>query len=176
MNNKNNGYEASKHKLLAHSKRLKEDAITRFEDLNLVCKECGEPIPYEKRKGKPKFCSRSCSTKHNNRLRPKKVKPKKKRIVTDWSLKTKGMLKENASSYQSWRTQIRKHSAQVMNSHNIEYECKHCGYTLHNEICHIHDVSDFDDSATLGEINDINNLIYLCPTHHWEFDNGYLEI
>lgn len=31
--------------------------------------------------------------------------------------------------------------------------------------------SDFDDDVLIKEINNINNLIGLCPNHHWEFDN-----
>ena len=28
----------------------------------------------------------------------------------------------------------------------------------------------------LTEINNIDNLVALCKTHHWELDNGYLVI
>lgn len=37
-------------------------------------------------------------------------------------------------------------------------------------------VADFDDGTLVSEINDINNLIALCPNHHWEYDNGLLEL
>ena len=30
--------------------------------------------------------------------------------------------------------------------------------------------------TTIEEINNINNLIGLCPNHHWEYDNGLLEL
>ena len=36
-------------------------------------------------------------------------------------------------------------------------------------------MSDFSDDAKISEINDIRNLIALCPNHHWEFDNGKLS-
>lgn len=70
---------------------------------------------------------------------------------------------------------IRKHAVTTIEENGVAYECAHCGYTIHNEICHIKSVSSFDNSSTLAEINDIKNLVYLCPTHHWEFDNGYLK-
>ena len=35
---------------------------------------------------------------------------------------------------------------------------------------------DFDDNNTIAEINDISNLIGLCPNHHWEYDNGLLDL
>ena len=53
---------------------------------------------------------------------------------------------------------------------------QHYFYNKHIEIAHKKAVSDFDDSATIAEINDINNLIALCPNCHWEFDNGLLKL
>lgn len=28
----------------------------------------------------------------------------------------------------------------------------------------------------MKEINDIENLVALCPTHHWEQENGFLSL
>ena len=47
-----------------------------------------------------------------------------------------------------------------------EYKCFVCGYNNHVEIAHIKAVSDFDKEAELSEINNINNLVALCPNHH----------
>lgn len=55
-------------------------------------------------------------------------------------------------------------------------ECFVCKYNIHVEICHIKPVMSFDEDATVGEMNNLSNLIALCPNHHWEFDNGYLEL
>lgn len=49
------------------------------------------------------------------------------------------------------------------------------GYDKHIEIAHIKAVSDFSDDSLISEINDKNNLVALCPNHHWEFDNGFLK-
>jgi len=55
--------------------------------------------------------------------------------------------------------------------------CAICGYTNHYEICHIKSVSSFPpDALIVKEINNINNLIALCPNHHWEFDNDILKL
>ena len=45
----------------------------------------------------------------------------------------------------------------------------------HYEVCHIKGISDHGLDTTIGEINDIHNLIALCPNCHWEMDNGLLE-
>jgi len=36
-------------------------------------------------------------------------------------------------------------------------------------------VADFPDDALILEINDIKNLVALCPTHHWEFGHGEMS-
>lgn len=43
-------------------------------------------------------------------------------------------------------------------------------------MCHIRAVSDFSDDALISEINDISNLIALCPNHHYEYDAGILDL
>lgn len=54
--------------------------------------------------------------------------------------------------------------------------CKICGYNKHYEVCHIKPVSSFPNDAKISEINEITNLLPLCPNCHWEFDNGLLDI
>jgi predicted restriction endonuclease len=44
------------------------------------------------------------------------------------------------------------------------------------EICHRTDVKDFPDETLISEINNINNLVALCPNHHKEFDDGHITI
>jgi hypothetical protein len=53
--------------------------------------------------------------------------------------------------------------------------CKVCGYDLHVELCHIKSISSYPLSATVNEINARDNIIPLCPNHHWELDNGRLN-
>ena len=90
--------------------------------------------------------------------------------------RTKGELKEIRKNYQSYRSSIRKKAELVFKNSGKECKCEVCGYNKHIEIAHKKAVSDFDDSATIAEINDINNLIALCPNCHWEFDNGLLKL
>ena len=55
--------------------------------------------------------------------------------------------------------------------------CQKCGYSNHIELCHVRPVSDFvdNDNATMKEINSNENILLLCPNHHWELDNGLLD-
>ena len=53
--------------------------------------------------------------------------------------------------------------------------CQLCGYSSHVELCHIRPISDFPDDASIREINSETNIVVLCPNHHWELDNGFLD-
>lgn len=94
----------------------------------------------------------------------------------DITNKTKGELFSNRKNWQSARSAIRKHADLIFEAFNSERKCKICGYNKHIEIAHIKAVADFDNSATIGEINAISNLIALCPNHHWEYDNGVIKL
>jgi len=54
--------------------------------------------------------------------------------------------------------------------------CAICGYSNKVEICHIKSVASFSKAASISEINNIDNLVALCPNHHWEFDKGLINI
>ena len=90
--------------------------------------------------------------------------------------KTKGDLFSERKNWQSARTAIRKDATKTYFANNTEHKCAICGYDKHIEVAHIKAVSDFDDTATIREINSITNLIGLCPNHHWEYDHGILQL
>ena len=90
--------------------------------------------------------------------------------------KTKGELFSSRKNWQSARSAIRKLAEAAFKEANPLPKCAICGYHHHVEVAHIKAVSQFEDSATIREINSIDNLIGLCPNHHWEYDNGILEL
>ena len=90
-------------------------------------------------------------------------------------ISTKKELFNNHKTYQSARNAISKHARKVYEKSGKSKHCLICGYNRHTDIAHIRAVSDFPDDAFIGEINDIHNLMALCPNHHWEFDNHLLE-
>lgn len=89
---------------------------------------------------------------------------------------TKGELFNSRKNWQSARTAIRKSAKRVFEKYNKIPKCAICGYDKHIEIAHIKAVSEFEDSAKVSEINAIDNLIALCPNHHWEYDNKILKL
>lgn len=92
------------------------------------------------------------------------------------SSQTKGNLRLSRSGYQSFRTAIRKDSDSVFDKSGKERICIVCGYKTHIQVCHVDSVSSFLDSSLISEINRIDNLVPLCPNHHWEFDNGLIDL
>lgn len=87
---------------------------------------------------------------------------------------TKGEIRDQLGTSDYHRVVRNDSRTQFSNSHTEE-KCVICNYSRHIEICHIKAVRDFDDLTPMEVINHIDNLVALCPTHHWEFDNGYLS-
>ncbi len=73
----------------------------------------------------------------------------------------------------SWKNSHVRSFARVWNK-SLDKQCRSCGYNKHVEMAHRKPIKDFLPTATLGEINSIDNIIPLCPNCHWEFDNGIL--
>jgi predicted restriction endonuclease len=71
---------------------------------------------------------------------------------------------------------VRHHAHRVMDMLNKRKICNICSYDKYVELCHIKAISDFDKSTKLSIVNHPDNLIYLCPNHHWELDHGQLNL
>lgn len=162
-------------------------------------------IQCEKETKNKKFCSRSCSTTYNNLLKvigkgkkgvtlaecktegcTNKVRKQSRRYCKDCSksrfihqnnptrleLQEKYLLKNHRSSAFSY---IRWHARTVV-AKNFRKVCNECGYNKHVELAHIKAIADFNDNDRLEDINHKDNLLFLCPNCHWEYDNGLLLI
>lgn len=80
------------------------------------------------------------------------------------------------TGYQPARSAIQKMARSVFFAQVQSPSCASCGYTTHVEVAHRQAVAAFPETALVREINDLSNLVGLCPTHHWEFDNIGLNI
>lgn len=173
--------------------------------IKVKCNRCGivlEKNHWSINKNKPCYCSRKCSNiKTNSRwdnYTPKNqrgicsecgnkrdVRNKtelcqkclnKKRKIQVLETTIGELRKKHKLKFGKWYSaEIRNHCR----NHNLnltKLPCQKCGYDKHVELCHIIPVNNFDDSSTIGEINNPNNLVVLCPNHHWEFDNNILSL
>ncbi len=137
----------------------------------------------------PKFCSRSCSAKYTNKI-PKRKRSlastcscgswknsshaqcrtcfqsrNKSATITDW-------IYRNSSVPQSLYGRIRLNARRV--TRKLPKVCSICGYNKHVQVAHIKPISKFTGTTLISEVNDLRNLSFLCPNHHWEFDHGLL--
>jgi hypothetical protein len=144
--------------------------------ISCVC--CGVLTP------NPKFCSRSCSAKVSNKVKPKRTSKTysctrcgcqvtSRRTVCDDCLVPKDMTLEEGMytlHHPSSAFALVRSRARVVTK-DWPKVCTHCGYSKHVEVCHIKAVSEYPLDTKLSVINDPSNLILLCPNCHWEFDH-----
>lgn len=143
----------------------------------------------------PKFCSRKCSTAHNNKLLPKRKLTKecfdcptlvrsnrkycKECLQKFYRLDTTSTLEvllNQTKKYNTLRCTLRRLARKKAQKHGMLKRCAKCDYNIYIETCHIKPVSSFPLTALVSEVNDIHNLIGLCPNHHKELDLGFLTL
>lgn len=144
-----------------------------------------------------KFCSRSCSANHNNRLPGRRKRRRKKKVGSCSRCGVETPRSDRKFCDCCWRqerhkpqggqngnktkkeagTRIIHHHARWIGKWILKEPrvCIRCGYDLHVELCHIKGVAEFSDDALLSEINAPENLLFLCSNCHWEMDNNYLS-
>ena len=89
---------------------------------------------------------------------------------------TKGELISRSPKWQVWRSRIQDNARKIYKNSDKPKQCIVCGYNKTYEVAHIKAVSDYDNDTFISEINDINNLVALCPNHHWEYDHNLLDL
>lgn len=181
--------------------KLRKEALDRYYKNPNVCLECEKIIMVADNQHVidariKKFCCLKCAGSYHARERYKNYVYKvKKKVVRycpcgneligkkKWCINclpvnnmTKKELFNKRKNWQSARTAIRQSADLIYKYNNGKYECLLCGYTKHVELCHIKQVKDFNDNTLIKEINAFDNLVALCPTHHWEFDNNELSM
>ena len=159
---------------------------------------------FNKSKSKHFFCNNSCAAKYNNSHRKRKSKeryrhgydacpicgkPKyyKSKTCSECRNKRKRKVKNRTLGFfidgQKYLTikcsEIRKDARKTLEESTREKVCGYC----HNhefdailEVHHIKGILELDKTATIEEINDEKNLIWLCPNHHKMLEMGLIEL
>lgn len=157
------------------------------------CKLCKES--FEPKRPNQEFCDAKCRNKNGSRnwaLKNKKLcvcgngmKFNSKLCVTcSRSLKqnseiTIGQYRNMLSvkgKHPSWVNAHVRNFNRSWNKSLMGLPCQKCGYSNHTELAHIKAVSTYSDDTLLSVVNDPNNILVLCPNHHWEFDNALLNL
>lgn len=89
---------------------------------------------------------------------------------------TKEEIFNNYKNWSSARSAIQKDARITYEKSDRQKSCYVCGYNKCYEVAHIKSVASFSGDSLISEINNINNLIALCPIHHWEYDHNELNI
>lgn len=162
------------------AKIVKQKHINKYLENPNICKYCGKEIlPKENERLQDvrakKFCGRSCSSNYNNKfvrgytLKSEKIK-KEKEFRVDESVPIYTLFGKGSSKYSF----IRAKGRAKMNFYKIEKKCVVCGYDIHVEAHHKKPCNAYDENTPLYIVNDLDNLVYLCPNHHYEADNNIL--
>lgn len=93
-----------------------------------------------------------------------------------WENITKKQFKQKFKDIHQFNARVRSLAREKYKKNNKNLPCLSCGYNKHIEVCHIKPVKDFSDNISIDEINNIDNLIGLCPNCHWELDHNLLKI
>jgi len=143
-----------------------------------------------------KFCSKSCAGSYNGRAFPKRSKerlkwPKCRKCNNTVVAKYYKYCREcidNKKHYHGTPADeqtielasrrgganrydiIRAHARRIYKT-ELKGKCEKCNYKKHVELCHIKSISSFDKKTTIVEVNKRDNVLFLCPNCHWEFDN-----
>lgn len=73
------------------------------------------------------------------------------------------------------RATIGDHARRIFKESGKPEICIVCGYDKGIHVHHIKPVQDFDKDTEIATINALENLVALCPNHHWEAHHGFLE-
>lgn len=176
MGRKNIPIATSKKGGLASGKKQREKAEKEYYSEERLCFWCHKPLillPHQKVyfKKTVRFCGSSCAAKHRWHVKrfkeglpePKKFGP----YVVKTPFKTIG---------EGPKQMINQHARNVYNSRFKKQYCELCGYENFIDVAHIKPIASFSKDTPFFVVNTLSNLIGLCPNHHREFDNGYIEL
>jgi len=152
-----------------------------------------------------KFCSRSCAARYNNKKFPKrsiflgdgKYKLKgicscgnKKDYESDlchscYMIKKYKDAKSKPLKYFFSKGNarikygtIRKWAALIIEKEGILKTCAVCKNKEFDsvvEVAHLKGIASFPEETLMGEVNNLDNLVYLCPSHHKLYDKGFMD-
>lgn len=163
------------------AKIVKEKHLNRYLENPNFCLFCGiiilpknnETATNAKRK---KFCNHSCSAKYSNKKRGYELNSEKiiKNVTfrIDEDIPISLILGEKASKY----SQIRAKARAKMIFYKVAKECIICGYDKHVEVHHKNPCNSYSNDTLLSIVNSLDNLVYLCPNHHWEVEHKIIKL
>lgn len=166
-------------------------AKARDTRIKITCANCQITclkLPCEMKNSKNLFCSQSCAGSFNNKLHIKRVTIKtcvkcnkplintRKQYCLDCAkLHARNTIDKTIEETMTGKDfaanrfrEIRRQARTILK--NEKKICKNCGYDKHVEVCHKTAISSFPKETPVREVNNLGNLMFLCPNCHWEHD------
>jgi predicted restriction endonuclease len=109
-------------------------------------------------------------TSHMTHYNKNNLKKNTNRI--DWDTTTMAQVKKKFTDTENKNTRILFLAKKKYIESGRKLKCECCGYDKYVQICHIKGISTFHLDRKIIDINHLDNLVALCPNHHWEFDKG----
>lgn len=130
---------------------IKCRSILRKTSITVLCTFCHTKFTRRPSaiRSKNLFCSKTCAISYNNHQFPKRQ-----------------------PGQSTMPNSIRAIARRIYRNSGKPQSCYKCKYDKYYEVAHIRPISKFPKNTPPSIINDINNLIALCPNCHWEMDNG----
>lgn len=150
---------------VVYNNRIKPKRVAKV----IPCESCDKTFKITKSHGSKVYCP-NCVSLHGGNSRSRTSVLKKRTLKEErenFSLKGK---------HPSWVNSNIRNLNRSWNRGMRKLPCAKCGYDKHVELCHIRDITDFPEEATLEEVNHPNNILQLCRNCHWESANGYFSI
>ena len=127
--------------------------------------------------------------KNPNKICPICGKPKTSHseICSECYNKKRGTIEEKTLGYyisgQKYLStkcnEIRKHARKILENSNKEKVCAYCKNHEFDEILEVHHIKgilEFSEDTLIKEINNENNLVWLCPNHHAMLEKGLIKL
>ena len=133
----------------------------------------------------PKYCSRSCAGHANNILYPKRQKTMRCKSCDDLiyagfkycdACRNANKINESTKICDTDQNRIKNQAKSIYKNSKKIKACRICGYNIHYNVAYIKSLNEFKDDALISEVNNINNLVALCPNHYWELEHDIINI
>ena len=170
----------------------REEAVANYNQAPNVCENCNLPIPVREKEQvtkvrRKRFCTKECADAASRKeykcsvceavISHKWTTNKycsecftKTPYYADWSKISLDDLFKKKPTHQV-HARVRALARDAFNRSKRVKRCEVCGYDKFVEVCHRKSIATFTRDTFISVVNDIGNLMALCPNCHWEHDN-----
>lgn len=160
--------------ILCINRKLNEVKIKKF--CNTSCAASFNNAGSRKHGDAPVFCACGNSkTKKSNKCKKCRIEDQSKNYEQKTLLES---CNKKAIYTASKFNEIRSKARAKLIKLGVEKKCKFCTtdeFIDILEVAHIKGIREFSEDTKIEEVNNISNLMYICPSHHRMFDKKLIK-